>query len=114
VNKKHLEIGLAIGVSLFLVFIAYASRKPSAEEILEKVKGFPEVQPYKDLPVNVTFLSKERVEELSQKYPVIYGNISKDVYEIRFLSESKGLLVIYDAEENKIIRSFEIIGVKIK
>lgn len=106
-------IFLILILSSFLIF--FLLKKPNSVEleILEKVKRFPEVQDYKSYPANVTFLTKDDLAKLAENYPVIYGNITNDAYEIKFLSGDKDLLVLYDENQNKIIRAFEIIGVKI-
>ena len=113
-QKNFQTILFLVIIALFAIFF-FATKKPISieSEILEKVKNSPEVQDYKNYPANVTFLTKDKLTQLAKDYPIIYGNITIDVYEIRFLSDSKGLLVLYDANQNKIIRVFEIIGVKI-
>jgi hypothetical protein len=123
IRKKKKKIGYIYAISLAaIIFLAIVAltHKPTVqttltkEEILNKLKEFPEVRPYINLPANITLLTKSNLTELSKQYPAIYGNISKDVYEVKFSFDTSGLLVIYDAEQNKIIRIFEIIGVKLE
>jgi len=110
-NLKIITFLTIIILSFVLIFLI--TKEPKKSQILEKLKKFPEIQDYKNYPVNITFLLKDDLTELVKDYPVIYGNITKDVYEIKFLSDSRGLLVLYDSEENIIIRLFEIMGIKI-
>ncbi|MDI6798531.1 MAG: hypothetical protein QMD12_00830 [Candidatus Aenigmarchaeota archaeon] len=112
--NRTMKIMALSAVVVFLLLFYFGLRAGSIEErIVEKVKKFPEVQEYKDYPANITFLPRGKLTELAKNYPVIYGNITGDVYEIKFLSDGKGLLVLYDEKENKIIRVFEIVEVKI-
>lgn len=119
IKKKRFKINFQkatfIIITFSFVIFFFVAKKPVSVEsqILEKVKKFPEVQNYKNYPANVTFLTKGEVKELAKNYPVIYGNITRDVYEIRFFSDSRSLLVLYDIEENIIIRAFEIMGIRI-
>ena len=85
----------------------------SNDEIINKIKIFPEVSEYSTMPATVNFISLDELNSLAKKYPVIYGNVSKAVYEVRFSSGNSGLLVLYDSDSNKILKQFEIVGVSI-
>lgn len=58
----------------------------------------------------VTVLPPENISQLSGKYPVIYGNLpNKTLYRVDF----KGMLVIVDMENKKVLRYFRTGGVSL-
>jgi len=110
---------VAIITTLSLPFISnqptgkFIQPQLNNDEIINKVKNLPEVSQYSSMPATVKFISSEELNSLSKKYPVIYGNVSTSVYEVRFSSGNSGLLVLYDAYSNKILKQFEIVGVSL-
>ncbi len=107
-------IALAFYLSTFTQLTGrFIQPQLSNDEIINKVKSFPEISQYSSLPTMVKFISLDELNSLVKKYPVIYRNISKAVYEVRFSSGNSGLLVLYDADSDKILKTFEIVGVSI-
>lgn len=86
-------------------------------EILLRLANFSEVAPYiaANYSANVTALSQEEISELAQTQPVIYANLTGgQLYRVEFKSPAgDGLLVIYSAAENKILRTFRIVSMQI-
>jgi len=85
----------------------------SNDEIINKIKIFPEVSQYSTMPATVRFISSDELKFLSRQYPVVYGDVSQSVYEVRFSSGNSGLLVLYDADSNKVLKTFQIVGVTV-
>ena len=82
-------------------------------EILERLKQFPEIEPYTNYPASVTLLTEQDIRELAKKQPVIYEGLPGNVYRVEFTHGKKGLLVIYDWKENLILRKFELMYVEL-
>ena len=77
--------------------------------ILEKLKEFPEMEPYLKYPATVNFLTQKQLDELSKKQPVLYSGLKAPLYKIEFVKEDgTTLLVLYDSEKNQIVKNFEI------
>ena len=111
-----------LGVSVILFANQFLFNQPTGQfiqpqlnddEIIDRIKSFSEVSQYSELPATVKFISLQEVNSLAKKYPVIYGNVSTAVYEVRFSSGNSGLLVLYDLDANKILKQFEIVGVSL-
>ncbi len=82
------------------------------DSLLEVASSEPEVASViGENPVyEVTVLAPENVTQLSKKYPVIYGNLpDKTLYRVDF----KGMLVIVDMENKKVLRYFRTGGVNL-
>ncbi len=61
--------------------------------------------------VGISILPQETIMELSKNYPAIYGNLpAKQLYKIEYKS-GKGMLVIVDLENKKILRYFRTFNV---
>lgn len=62
----------------------------------------------------ITILYPENITQLSEKYPAIYGNLpNRTLYRIEYRSE-RGMLVIIDRENKKVLRYFRTAGVKLE
>lgn len=67
-----------------------------------------------DYHTEITVLAEENATQLSKNYPAIYGNLpNKTLYKIEYKSE-RGLLVIIDLENKKVLRYFRIAGVNLE
>lgn len=61
----------------------------------------------------VTVLTPENLTELSEKYPVVYGNLPrKTLYRVEYRN-GEGLLVIVDLEDKEVLRYFRTVGVSL-
>ena len=89
------------------------TQQKSESEILKKLKQFPELKPYENHTIGITLLTEENLTELSKQQPVIYKDIKPGTYRIVFKSNGGGLLVIYDPDENKILKEFELKNIKL-
>jgi hypothetical protein len=86
---------------------------PSEQEVLEKLMKHDEMQIYSTWNSEVTYLSKKDIKDLTAKQPVIYGNVDTDVYRVVFDSKSGGLLVLFDYDDDVIIKQFEILNAQL-
>ena len=95
-------IAIILVVSLYYI-LTIPSEKPESgieEEMLTKL----------NLNRNDTQITRlTNLEELKQKYPVIYGEAKPEDYEIR----TSDKLIIYDYGNDKIIKEFDITQIRI-
>lgn len=112
-----LAVALAVVVLFFAVQNLAERRGAGAAgeaKILDSLRQFPEIKPYANYSANVTFLAQKDISELAEKQPVIYENLTGSaLYRVEYSSAGGGLLVIYDAENNTILREFAITNVEI-
>jgi len=112
-----LAVALAVVVLFFAVQNLAERRGAGAAgeaKILDSLRQFPEIKPYTNYSANVTFLTQKDISELAEKQPIIYKNLTGSaLYRVEYSSAGGGLLVIYDAENNRILREFAITNVEI-
>lgn len=61
----------------------------------------------------VTMIGPETIAELSKKYPALYGNLpNRTLYKVEYKSE-RGMLVIIDIENKKVLKYFRTAGVNL-
>jgi len=87
------------------------------DSLLEIAFQEPEVESFiaknSDYHTEITVLSPENITQLSKKYPAIYGNLpSKILYKIEYKSD-RGMLVIIDLENKKVLKYFRTAGVNL-
>ncbi len=83
-------------------------------QILNNLKNFPELKPYADYDARVTHLSANDLEPLKEKQPVIYADLEgKSLYRIEYTSTTDGYLVIYDTENDRILKQFRILNMQL-
>lgn len=90
----------------------------NTDKVLELAAQEPEVSSfvaeYPDYQYEITVLPPENLTQLSQKYPVIYGNLpNKTLYRIEY-TNGRGLLVIVDLENETVLRYFRTTGVSLE
>lgn len=62
----------------------------------------------------ITILTPENISQLSKKYPALYGSIpNKTLYKLEYKGE-RGLLVIVDLENEKVLKYFRTAGVSLE
>lgn len=67
-----------------------------------------------DHNLEVTVLEPENVAPLSEKYPAIYGSLpEKTLYRLE-LKKNRGMLVIIDLENKKVLKYFRTAGVSLQ
>src|SRR3990167_11353327 len=116
-QKKFLMPISLLTIFLLLVTISLSfNQKPKTltneDKIRERVAQFEEVSQFKDLPAQTRLLSQKEIEERAKKLPVIYKDLSGDIYELRFSSGEGGILLLYDAASDKILRTFNLLDWK--
>ena len=112
-----LTVALVITI-LFLIFQNLiwqgSAGVVSDAKILDNLRQFPEIKPYANYSANVTLLTQNEIAGLAEKQPVIYKNLTGGaLYRVEYSSPGGGLLVIYDAEKNKILREFAITNIEV-
>lgn len=76
--------------------------------ILSNLEAANETRGYSSV-VSIEELSSENVHQLELQQPVIYNNLpDKALYRIVLSRGNESLFVIYDFEENRILRSFAL------
>ncbi len=59
-------------------------------------------------------LTPQRLAELSAEYPAIYGGLpNRTLYQVEVSRGSRGVLIIVDPQEKKVVRKFLTLGVRI-
>ncbi len=62
----------------------------------------------------ITMLEPLIIKNMAKEQPVIYGGLPEKVlYEIKYTSSGKGLLVIVDFEEKKVLKTFRTTAVSL-
>ena len=89
------------------------TQQESESEILKKLMQFQELKTYENHTTEIILLTGENLTELSKNQPVIYKDIKPGTYRAVFKSNDGGLLVIYDPDENKILKEFELKNIKL-
>jgi hypothetical protein len=87
------------------------------EQLLEIATQYPEVNAYiTENPAyqyEITRLTPTNLTELTQTYPVIYGNLpNATLYQIDY-KDGRGLIVIVDLENETVVRYFRTAGVSL-
>lgn len=78
------------------------------QEIISKLEAANETRGYSSV-VSLEELSSENVRQLELQQPVIYNSLpDKALYRIVLSRGNESLFVIYDFEENRILRSFTL------
>ena len=77
-----------------------------------EVKKFIQQNP--DYEHIITQLTAENTTKLAEEYPVIYGTLpSRTLYRVNYKSNNKGLLVIVDFEEKRVLKYFKTTGINL-
>src|SRR3990167_2755497 len=112
---KKLSIPLTL-LTIFLLLVTISlstSQKPKTltneDKIIERVQQFEEVTQFKDLPAQTRLLGQKEIEERAKNFPLIYKDLSGEIYEVRFSSQEGGILLLYDAASDKILRTFNLL-----
>ena len=78
------------------------------DTILSNLRNLEETRDYLTL-VSLEMLSADEIKALEAEQPVIYSSLpEKALYRIVLSNENNSLLVIYDFEENKVLRIFAL------
>lgn len=76
--------------------------------IIQKLNENPDIQPYSTYNKNTKHLTQEEIYEYSKTEPAIYDGLKGDnIYIIEYFSENNGLFILYDTDENKILKMFK-------
>ncbi|OQX20827.1 MAG: hypothetical protein BWK75_04495 [Candidatus Altiarchaeales archaeon A3] len=82
-------------------------------DILQKLKTFDELKNYENYSAEITKLTQENITKLAEYQSAIYNGLEGDIYRITYKKDNNGLLIIYDYNESKILRMFEIKNLKL-
>ena len=67
-----------------------------------------------DSSPEITMLTPEIISQLSKKYTALYGNLpNRTLYKLEYKGE-RGLLVIVDPENKKVLKHFRTAGVSLE
>ena len=110
-NKNFIVFVLAIVIAYLLVSTYVPV--PKERQVLENLKGFPEVQPYLNYNVEIGQLTVADIAQLEKNQPAVYGNLTAGVWQVVYSSQIDGLLVIYDLDKNEIARAFHLVNVRL-
>jgi hypothetical protein len=89
-----------------------------ADTLLELAAQEPEVGSFiaenPEYHYEITVLPPANITHLSNKYPVIYGNLpNKTLYKIDY-TNGRGMLVIVDLENETVLKHFRTAGVSLE
>lgn len=83
-------------------------------QILENLQEFPELKPYAAYDTKITHLTDNDLKTLAEKQPVIYANLTgKNLCKIEYTSTRNSYLVIYDTENDRILKQFRILNMQL-
>ncbi len=103
--EKIILFAILICLIIFLYYILTIPTEKPVNSVEEKILA------KFNLDKNNTQITRlTNLEELKQKYPVIYGEAGEGYYEIRTPSK----LIIYDYGNDKIIKEFDMTQIKIE
>lgn len=98
-DKRESSPGQEVNDSL----LAIASKEPEVASVIGENPAY-----------EVTILSPQNITQLSEKYPVIYGNLpNKTLYRVDIKGD-RGMLVIVDLENRKVLKYFRTAGVSLQ
>ncbi len=88
------------------------------ESLLDIASHEPEVSSFitqnPDIHPEITALSPQTIAQLSEKYPAVYGSLpNRMLYKLEYKGE-RGLLVIVDLENKKVLKYFRTAGVSLE
>jgi len=112
--KTRLNIYHIVLIAVILVFIIVVLEKfmPTtiygSNNLLSKLEQHPEIKPYSDYNVQINLLTDENLLNLRAVQPNIYGDIKPGLYQVTFSDTFDSLIVIYDNQNDKIVRIFHI------
>ena len=116
IGVKFLVLLFAIVVSIIiLIYLTIRLIEPknsqvlSQHQILTKLKNHQEIAAYTNLQAQVKYLNPKDLREQAKKFPIIYKDAKGDIYEVRYGSSEGGVMLIYDAQGDKILKTFSLL-----
>ena len=120
---KHLRKKFFLGLVLAVLFVAvvfgslfykgYFKAKVLADDVVvERVMKLDEAKDYKGWSASALHVDSKQLQEKSKKYPLIYGDLTGDIYEIRLTQAEGEVLLLYDARSDKILAKFNLLDWK--
>jgi len=113
---RFLILPLAIIIGLIVILYLVTNLLPaknhqtfSQDQILTKLKNHQEIAAYTSLQAQVKYLNPKDLREQAKKFPVIYKDTRGDIYEVRYNSPEGGVMLIYDAQSDKILKTFSLL-----
>ncbi|VVB94759.1 Uncharacterised protein [uncultured archaeon] len=88
------------------------------ESLIKIAEEVPDVASFiarnPDSHPEITVLAPESISQLSKKYPALYGNLpNRTLYKLEYRGD-RGLLVIVDLENKKVLKYFRTAGVSLE
>jgi len=115
-KKHHIIAALAIilivlaAVAVFSISqIKNRSTQLSQSAIIEKLRNHQELSQYQNQEPQIKLLTSDEIRKKRKLYPLIYKDIPTNVYEVRFSQAGSGILLIYDARSDKILKNFSLL-----
>lgn len=112
--EKRLNIYHVVLIALVLVFIIVVLEKfmptpsYSSDNLLSKLEQHPEIKPYTNYSIQINVLTNQTLSNLRMVQPNIYNDIKPGTYQVTFSYKTDTLIVIYDNQNDKIVRIFHI------
>lgn len=122
--RRNIIILVALVLLLVIAGLAFTGRLTAVgnlvgagaqneQDVLDKLLKHAEMQDYSGWQAEVVYLSSQDVKELARKQPVVYGDVSGDVYRVTLTSGSRSVLVLYDYDNDVIVKQFEVLNVQL-
>ncbi len=112
-------IFILIVLTIVVVFLnPQTSNMPKDDELLAIVSEDSQVIQFvsenSNYGTKIIMLEPLIIKSMAKEQPVIYGDLPEKVlYEIKYNSSGKGLLVIVDFEEKKVLKTFRTAAVSL-
>ena len=102
-------IALALAAVFSISQIKNRRTPITQNKIQEKLKNHQELSQYQNQEPQIKLLTSDEIRKKRKLYPLIYKDIPTNVYEIRFSQAGSGILLIYDARSDKILKNFSLL-----
>ncbi|OGE08280.1 hypothetical protein A3A60_02105 [Candidatus Curtissbacteria bacterium RIFCSPLOWO2_01_FULL_42_26] len=102
-------IALALAAVFSISQIKNRRTPITQNKIQEKLKNHQELSQYQNQEPQIKLLTRNEIRKKRKLYPLIYKDIPTNVYEIRFSQAGSGILLIYDARSDKILKNFSLL-----
>ncbi len=79
------------------------------ETIIDSIEKRPSMDPYSDYDKSIEIITGQEISDKAKSEPVIYGDLDKSkapLYKVTYGSGEDGLLIIYDKEDDSILKIF--------
>ena len=102
-------IALALAAVFSISQIKNRRTPITQNKIQEKLKNHQELSQYQNQEPQIKLLTGDEIKKRREKYPLIYKDIGANVYEVRYIQARSGILLLYDAKSDKILKTFSLL-----